>query len=284
MGIEIVRIPSETPNITNVDDIIPMRYAYGNQDGYIIGRGTELAGTYENGTFTVGAGLVVIQGVEIKINANGANTTLDTGTGNRYYHIYLQVNLNSNVVGLVNYYSDSSYDDIQEPYTDNPNLIDNGTAYLLLYSIKLNGSVEVEKNKIVQPIYYNSRKLLWTGTAEIGTTNPENELIAFAKILDKENTLYEVQGEINYNIPMGYQKETFVILLQVGSHNDYGYKAEQIIHFDIHDNNMLVKKVEIHRHNDYFFGRALQPVLELSNNQIRYDSISAIVTKIYEIN
>ena len=30
MGIRMVRQPSQTPNVTNIDDIIPFRYAYGD--------------------------------------------------------------------------------------------------------------------------------------------------------------------------------------------------------------------------------------------------------------
>lgn len=280
MGIEIVRTPSETPNITNVDDIIPMRYAYGNQDGYVLGYGVELDGNYEGGTFTVGAGRVVVQGVEIDINANGATTILDNGTGNRYYHVYLQVNLNSNSVGLVNYYSDSSYDDIEEPHTDNPNLIDGGTAYLLLYSIKLNGSTEVEKTKMVQPIYYNARKLLWTGNAEIGTTNPSGTLTSFATILEKENTTYEIHGEITED----GTRRTFVIYMQIGVHREYGYKTSQIVDTWFTSTLMQYATVEIHRDGNFFFGRALRPTIYFSNHSLAYNGISASITKIYEIN
>lgn len=278
MGIEIVRTPSETPNITNVDDIIPMRYAYGNQDGYVIGRGTELAGTYESGTFTVGSGRAVIQGVEVKIDANGESTSLNTATETRYYHIYLQVNLNSNTVGLVNYYSTSSYDDIYKPQS--ADLLDNGTAYLLLHSIKLNGSTEAEKTKLVQPIYYYSRKLLWTGNAEIGTTNPSGTLTSFAKIPEKENTMYEIHGEITED----GTRRTFVIYMQVGVHHEYGYKTSQIVDTWFTSTLMQYATVEIHRGGDFFFGRALRPTIYFSNHSLAYNGISASITKIYEIN
>lgn len=279
MGIEIVRTPSETPNITNVDDIIPMRYAYGNQDGYVIGRGTELAGTYESGTFTVGSGRAVIQGVEVEINANGESTLLNTATETRYYHIYLQVNLNSNTVGLVNYYSTSSYDDIYKPQSED--LLDNGTAYLLLHSIKLNGNTEVEKTKIVQPIYYNARKLLWSGNAEIGTTNPSGTIQAFAKVKEKENVMYEVQGEITDS---GGTRRTFVVFIRVNEHRQYGYSAEQIVGTWMTSSLMQFTTVKIERDGDFFYGRAIRPTLYFSSHNLVNIEITASVNRIYEIN
>ena len=45
MAIEMVRIPSETPNISNTDDFVGLRYAYGNQNGYVIGKGQECSPT-----------------------------------------------------------------------------------------------------------------------------------------------------------------------------------------------------------------------------------------------
>lgn len=284
MGIEIVRTPSETPNITNVDDIIPMRYAYGNQDGYVIGRGTEVDGTYENGTFTVGAGRIVVQGVEIDINANGATTTLDNGTGNRYYHVYLQVNLNSNVVGLVNYYSDSSYDDIEEPHTDNPNLVDGGTAYLLLYSIKLNGSTQVEKNKLILPINYANKRLVWTGNANIGVTNPSVMSNAFGHIKEKENVTYELHGEINDQFS---NKQTFIAKIRINAHDNDGYISKCVISVDYNSNSygtyITTTQLKVFRHNDYFFAAMLMQQVNLSTNAVSYISNNSTINRIYEI-
>lgn len=152
MGIKIVRTPSETPNITNVDDIIPFRYAYGNQNGYVIGRGSELDGSYESGEFTVGSGRVVIQGVEVDIDANGISTTLNTASETRYFKIYLKVNLANNVTVLESHYSTVSYDEITDPTSSD--LISGGDAYLLLYTLKLNGTTQAEKNKVVKLIEY----------------------------------------------------------------------------------------------------------------------------------
>ena len=215
MGIKIVRTPSETPNITNVDDIIPMRYAYGNQNGYVIDRGSELSGSYESSEFTVGSGRAVIQGVEIDIDANGISTTLDTASETRYFKIYLKVNLANDVVVLESYYSTVSYDEITDPTSSD--LISGGDAYLLLYTLKLNGAVEVEKNKVVKAIEYinqniavmrtefsgnnasqfgdyivSKKKLLWSGDFEFSGTS-FYEIDGFTNLSGKK---IEIVGQV----------------------------------------------------------------------------------------
>lgn len=195
MGIKIVRTPSETPNITNVDDIIPFRYAYGNQNGYVIGRGSELSGSYESGEFTVGSGRAVIQGVEVDIDANGVSATLDTANETRYFKIYLKVNLVNEVTELESYYSTVSYDEIEDPTSSE--LINDGTAYLLLYQLKLNGTTQVELVKSVKQIEYSvggGSSILWsgdvlvntTGMVNIGNVNIKNKTVEIA-VEDSDN-------------------------------------------------------------------------------------------------
>lgn len=199
MGIKIVRTPSETPNITNVDDIIPFRYAYGNQNGYVIGRGSQLDGSYESGEFTVGSGRAVIQGVEVDIDANGISTTLDTASETRYFKIYLKVNLANEVTELESYYSTVSYDEITDPTSGD--LISGGNAYLLLYTLQLNGTAQVNIEKKVKQIEYNigeNSRLLWSGNVfvnttsivDIGQVNIINKIVEIAVTDAGENVRY----------------------------------------------------------------------------------------------
>lgn len=214
MGIKIVRTPSETPNITNVDDIIPFRYAYGNQNGYVIGRGSQLDGSYESGEFTVGSGRAVIQGVEVDIDANGISTILDTASETRYFKIYLKVNLANDVAVLESYYSTVSYDEITDPTSSD--LLSSGDAYLLLYTLKLNGTTQVEKNKVVKSIEYinknttienankvrnvdfsddnvsqfgdyivSKKRLLWSGDFSFGSSNKNFTELSASDIIGK---------------------------------------------------------------------------------------------------
>ena len=275
MGIRIVRQSTETPNVVNVDDITAFRYAYGNQNGYKIGIGSELSANYENGVFTVGSGHAVIQGADYVVDGNGINTTLDTGVGTRYFKIYLKVNLDT--AELASYYSTNGYDNIPEPTSGS--LIAGENVYMLLYTLKLDGATQTEISKVVKQIDYNHRRLLWTGNAEIGTTNPSSTMTAFATIPDTENTTYEVHGEI----PTGGTKETFVIHVQIGEYNESGYLTEQIVGSWMTNSLMQFKKVEIHRNGNFFYGRALMPTLYFSNHSLVYNEITARITKIYEI-
>ena len=93
MAHKMVRQPSETPNINNIDDIVPFRYAYGNQDGYVLNKGNELSYTINGNQFRINSGRVVLQGVEDDIDANGVNFTIDNISGTRYYVVYYKVNL-----------------------------------------------------------------------------------------------------------------------------------------------------------------------------------------------
>ena len=77
MAINFVRQPSETPNVRNIDDIIPFRYAYGNQNGYVKDKGNELSYTINGSNFRINSGRVVLQGVESDIDANGVTITVD---------------------------------------------------------------------------------------------------------------------------------------------------------------------------------------------------------------
>lgn len=212
MAIKIVRQPSDTPNINSIDDYIPLRYAYGNQNGYIGGIGTELEGSYSNGIFTVGSGRAVIQGVEIKIDANSASTPLDTSAGTRYFKIFLKANLRTEIAELVSYYSTTSYDDIEEPVSGE--LINDQEAYLELYTVQLNGAIEVEKTKKVKAVEYgvtltqdnnnvlhvgdeivSKKKLLWSGSFDVTSAliSKVADLRVIGKTLEVVTSVYGIE-------------------------------------------------------------------------------------------
>lgn len=290
MGIKIVRTPSETPNITNVDDIIPFRYAYGGQDGYVIGRGDELNGTYENGTFMIGAGRAVLQGVEVDIDANGVSATLDT-SGERYFKIYLKVDLEAEIAELESHYSTIGYDDIEDPQS--AELIDlEDPAYLLLYTLKLNGTTEVEKNKIVKPINYSGKKLVWSGNSTVNAisedTSTWGNYVSVAMIPEKENCVYEIHGETNMNV-VGV-KSTFVVYLRVGTTYQYGYETSQVFYRGPIAREETIQEctINIIRQGDYFGARCFFSSINKSTGAITFHQNSSAplgckITKIYEI-
>lgn len=154
MAIKMVREPSETPNIKNIDDIIPMRYAYGNQNGYVIGKGSELSNTIVDNNFTINSGRIVLQGVECDIDASGVVITIDAISQLRYYAVYLQVNLSTNTAIIKTSYDTTAYPTVDsgDDLTQNSS----GIANLMLYTfIAQNGTIS-EVNKKALPIKYST--------------------------------------------------------------------------------------------------------------------------------
>ena len=154
MAIKMVREPSETPNINNIDDIIPMRYAYGGQNGFVIGKGTEISNTVSGLNFTVNSGRLVLQGVECDIDATGVTITIDNIATKRYYIVYLEVNLGLNTATIKSEYDTATYPSIDagDDLTENTT----GIARLPLYQFTATSGIISEVNKVVESIKYTS--------------------------------------------------------------------------------------------------------------------------------
>ena len=152
MAIKMVREPSETPNINNIDDIVPMRYAYGGQNGYVIGKGTEISNTVNGLNFTVNSGRLVLQGVECDIDATGVTITIDNIATKRYYTVYLEVNLGLNTATIKSEYDTATYPTIDagDDLTENTT----GVARLPLYQFTATSGIISEVNKVVESIKY----------------------------------------------------------------------------------------------------------------------------------
>lgn len=152
MAIKMVREPSDTPNISNIDDIIPFRYAYGNQNGYVIGKGTEISNTVNGLNFTVNSGRLVLQGVECEIDATGVTITIDNIATTRYYVVYLQVNLGLNTAQILSTYDTATYPTIDagDDLTENTT----GIARFPLYRFIATSGVISEINKVVESVKY----------------------------------------------------------------------------------------------------------------------------------
>lgn len=152
MAIEIVRIPSETPNISNFDDFIGLRYAYGNQNGYVIDKGNECSYTINGSVFKINSGRLVIQGVECDIDANGINISVDNISTKRYYSVYLQINLALLEVKVVAEYDTVTYPNID--IGDDFNKNSTGIARMEIYRFTATSGIISDINKIVQKINY----------------------------------------------------------------------------------------------------------------------------------
>lgn len=154
MAIKMVREPSETPNINNIDDIVPMRYAYGGQNGFVIGKGNEISNSVSGLNFTVNSGRLVLQGVECDIDASGVTITIDNIATKRYYTVYLEVNLGLNTATIKSEYDTATYPTIDagDDLTENTT----GIARLPLYQFTATNGIISEVNKVVESIKYTS--------------------------------------------------------------------------------------------------------------------------------
>lgn len=159
MGIRMVRQPSQTPNVTNIDDIIPFRYAYGDQNGYVIGKGNEISYTIDGSTFRVNSGRVVLQGVETDIDANGVSFTIDNASETRYFVVYYEVNLATQATAIkLSAYSTSGYPTIDAG--DDLTTNSSGIARMELYRFTATSGVISNVKKVAKPIEYSGTALV----------------------------------------------------------------------------------------------------------------------------
>ena len=155
MSVIFIREPSETPNIQNIDDIRMIRYAYGNQNGYIKGYGQELSHTATGSTFKINSGIFVVQGAEVKIDANGWSESVSGVTNKRYYIVYGEVDLDKQTAEIKSKYSHAGYP--AEEASDDLTEVTNGTASVLLYRFTATNGIIADVEKVIKGIdYYTS--------------------------------------------------------------------------------------------------------------------------------
>lgn len=280
MAIKMVREPSERPNINNIDDIIPMRYAYGGQNGFVIGKGTEISNTVSGLNFTVNSGRLVLQGVECDIDATGVTITIDNIATKRYYTIYLEVNLGLNTATIKDEYDTATYPTIDagDDLTENTT----GVARLPLYQFTATSGIISEVNKVVESIKYINSSITVDNSKKINNLEirrdennvlkiddviiPQKKLI-FNQILqgqsygDVVGTLLETVN-VNDIIEIYFGKGTglqFPLVLKgtiynydfrfsystVESRDSGEYTSDIIITVNITDNKITLKPVEI---------------------------------------
>lgn len=152
MAIRFIRQPSETPNINNSDDTRMIRYAYGGYDGFVKNKGEELNHSVEGTTFRIKSGVIVLQGYESELDANGWSMTFVNSPTPHYYSVYYEVNLATQDAEIKSSVSTGDYPSVDagENLTTNST----GTARLLLYEFRVAAGVVVATNKKVKGISY----------------------------------------------------------------------------------------------------------------------------------
>ena len=153
MAIKLIRQESETPNITNYDDARMARYAYGGYDGYVKSRGTEIASEVNGTTFVVKSGVLVLQGWETEIDANGVSISVTAADASlRYTVVYLEINRAADTVQIKTLSDTAGYPQIPESDDLTNNVI--GTARLPLYRFTAQSGVIRNVEKLVKAIEY----------------------------------------------------------------------------------------------------------------------------------
>lgn len=142
MALRLVRQTSDTPNITNKDDTISVRYSYGGYNGVVKAFGNECGYTAESGVFKVLDGRIVIDGWEIDVDGAGWSLDLSGISGTQYCSIYMQISVVTEAINMYTTYLTGYYPEVDKG--DDLTAIPNGTARLLLYNVKVENGVITE--------------------------------------------------------------------------------------------------------------------------------------------
>ena len=158
MALRLVRQTSDTPNLTNKDDTIMTRYAYGGYNGVVKAFGNECGYTADNGIFKVLDGRIVIDGWEIDIDGAGVLINLSNVIGTQYRSVYVEINVATETVIINSTYLSNAYPTIDkgDDLTSTPN----GTARLLLYNVRVENGAITEVVKRFNLIPYLTSKVL----------------------------------------------------------------------------------------------------------------------------
>lgn len=235
MAVEMVRKPSETPNIENVDDFMPIRYAYANQNGYVLGYGGIGTGLDTNAYsingnyFIINSGRLVLQGVETDVK-NEHTIVIDINATKRYYAVYLQVNLATNTSEILINYDTAGIPSID--IGDDLTINSVGTARMVLFTFEATNGIISNVVKVVKACEYSipfrldengvlkvkdiiipQRKILWYDKNGATSADLSEEL----KVGDKIEVTYSlwlnrqtVKGEIYQLSPSSQSTNLFV--------------------------------------------------------------------------
>lgn len=291
MAIKMVRNPSETPNINNIDDIVGLRYAYGNQNGYVIAKGNEVSHSVNGSTFTLNSGRLVLQGVEVDIDANGLDLTVDNIATKQYYSVYLTVNLALNTVQIQFTVDTAGYPEIDpgDDLTKNTS----GIARLELYRFTAQNGVISEVSKVVQSIkYVEDRKVADSSKINnLELMQDENGILKIGNIIIPQKKLlwsgHQVVSSSTYGTILTTEQAgingflngiTIEIEYYVGSYTQTEYLKFKTR--EIETNSMYCHFLYASGSSTTLYGH-----LRIYNDHIeaKVDSLELNITKIYQI-
>lgn len=201
MAINFVRKPSETPNVQNIDDFVPFRYAYSNQNGYIKDKGNELSYTINGSNFRINSGRVVLQGVESDIDANGVTITVSNIQTTKYYVVYYHVNLATNTTSIESDSSTTNYPTIADG--DDLTANTSGSANLILYKFTALNGIISNVTKIVQQVKYTQDVVVNNAVNSSNADEANHSTNATNAILNNNNTYSGFTRDANGILKIG---------------------------------------------------------------------------------
>lgn len=152
MSLRIIRESSNTPNVTNKDDIRMVRYAYGGYSGIVQNFKSEIAATVDSGVFHIGEGKIVIQGWEIDIEDGGWSFDVSNVYGTQYHAVYLELNAETETAQIKSTFLSGSIPSVSQG--DDLTAAPNGTARIVLYSFKVSNTTISEVQQVAIKIPY----------------------------------------------------------------------------------------------------------------------------------
>ena len=156
MGLRLIRENSNTPNVTNMDDVRMVRYAYGGYNGFVKGKGRELACEANGTTLTVNSGVIVMQGWEVEVDSNGWSMQVGVNDATkRYYTVYCEVNLTVNAkVSIKSVMDTVAYPNVK--MGDDLTKDTNGVARIELCRFTAQSGIISEVQKTIQEVPYSA--------------------------------------------------------------------------------------------------------------------------------
>ena len=158
MAVRLVRKASETPNITNRDDVKMVRYAYGGYNGIVKNYGRELLPFFSGGELHLSTGRIVLQGWEVDLDGDGWGFISSISSGSQYYVAYLELSLITETAEIKTTYKTGSYPEIDPG--DDLTQFPSGIARLPLCQFQIVNGKIAEANRVAPVIPYLTQKVL----------------------------------------------------------------------------------------------------------------------------
>lgn len=231
MDINILRRNGQ--NIENIDDYLVFKYAYGNKDGHTKGLSYDVRGNI----FHIGAGRIVIQGVESDIETGGIDLELDIIAEKRFVVVYASTNMSTKTTSIlttyfkeeVNEWTNLKYDDIVTT--------GQGIAQLPMFTMWIENGVITDVRKKIKQIPFAEEIKVQKAMHSDTSTNAVN---VSGTIIDGTKATTQATSDYSRNVATTefvknvFRENTLKIVAQPNSqYYDVDYVAgyDQYTHF-----------------------------------------------------